>query len=651
MMDNSFWSLLGLSDCNRDAPTGTECRVDEHANIAETNSFTLLAGFVLFFVFALCVVGFGCFCGRSKRPRASSEKADHSNPSTRKSGNIDAVKKPVVKKPVVKKPVVKMPAPTKSKKEELKRLRDQCEKLTVDVRKQMESDINDGFAGDEKEARRKVNEMPQIATRVWTAKAMRGAVQPKSKVLKDKFQQKVNQGHFTQKDLDNSLNDIHQGKNVDVSTKKWMTDCSELWQEWQEHKQLEMECTELDGFVVPGWMHEHALCTCKAFQIEDEHTKAQERQKKKIKELKQKSSEMKGWTKLPDVNTERQHLGVAVGDGKLFAVGGCGGDFLKSGEHLDLKNVDAGWTKIPDMNAERLGLGVAVGDGKLFAVGGRIDWNALRNGEHLDLKNVDAGWKKLPDVNMKRWALGVAVGDGKLFAVGGWDEDGNHLKSGEHLDLKKMDAGWKKLPDVNTKRSHLGVAVGGGKLFAVGGSGKSGEHLDLKNVGAGWKKIPDMNTKRDDLGVAVADGKLFAVGGCGLKSGEHLDLKNVGAGWKKIPDMNTKRSWLGVAVGDGKLFAVGGWDGNDVLKNGEHLRIAMWTASAHASGPVWRNHGHSWPSATSLIGQMWTSISLSLSLRQNSGFSSAFGSSIARTISPSSWSTSWISSAVLLSLA
>eukprot|EP00975_Prorocentrum_lima_P041270 8671024-Prorocentrum_lima.AAC.1 len=65
------------------------------------------------------------------------------------------------------------------------------------------------------------------------------------------------------------------------------------------------------------------------------------------------------------MNTEREGVGVAVGDGKLYAVGGgSGGNDLKSGEYLDLKNVGAGWTKLPDMNTKRTVLGVAVGDGK-----------------------------------------------------------------------------------------------------------------------------------------------------------------------------------------------------------------------------------------------------------------------------------------------
>jgi len=53
-------------------------------------------------------------------------------------------------------------------------------------------------------------------------------------------------------------------------------------------------------------------------------------------EWKRKLSEMKVWNKLPDMMTERSGLGVAVGDGKLFAVGGSrdGIVHFKSGEWL-----------------------------------------------------------------------------------------------------------------------------------------------------------------------------------------------------------------------------------------------------------------------------------------------------------------------------
>jgi len=93
------------------------------------------------------------------------------------------------------------------------------------------------------------------------------------------------------------------------------------------------------------------------------------------RERQRKLSEMKMWTRIPDMNTKRYGLGVAV------------------------------W----DVGNARYGLGVAVWDGKLFAVGGGDGSNYLKSGEYLDLKNVNAGWKKLPDVmTERRW-----LGDGR----------------------------------------------------------------------------------------------------------------------------------------------------------------------------------------------------------------------------------------------
>jgi len=93
------------------------------------------------------------------------------------------------------------------------------------------------------------------------------------------------------------------------------------------------------------------------------------------------------------------------------------------------------WNKLPDMMTERGGLGVAVGDGKLFAVGGHDGNDELKSGEYLNLNDVDTGWKKLPDMNIRRYCLGVAVGDGKLFAVGGSRDGIVHFKSGEWLRI------------------------------------------------------------------------------------------------------------------------------------------------------------------------------------------------------------------------
>eukprot|EP00466_Bigelowiella_natans_P009173 jgi/Bigna1/133858/aug1.22_g8566 len=129
--------------------------------------------------------------------------------------------------------------------------------------------------------------------------------------------------------------------------------------------------------------------------------------------------------------------------------------------------VKDGWKALPHMRTQRGRLGVAIGDGKLFAVGGsvRYGFGRLGSGEYLDLKDMEGGWKELPDMQTQRGRLGVAVADGKLFALGGSARFGYSLKSGQCLNLKDMAGGWKELPDMLTKRSGLGVAVGDAKLF------------------------------------------------------------------------------------------------------------------------------------------------------------------------------------------
>jgi len=114
--------------------------------------------------------------------------------------------------------------------------------------------------------------------------------------------------------------------------------------------------------------------------------------------------------------------------------------------HLKERWKKKGWRRLPRKETEwnygktelwnygKTELGVAVGDGKLFAVGGRYRSYWFKSVGYLDLKKMDAGWKKLPDMNTKRSGLGVAVGDGKLFAVGG-NGGSDHYKSGEHLRI------------------------------------------------------------------------------------------------------------------------------------------------------------------------------------------------------------------------
>ena len=69
---------------------------------------------------------------------------------------------------------------------------------------------------------------------------------------------------------------------------------------------------------------------------------------------------------------ERSRPGVAVLDGKLYALGGLSDDgSLTSVERYD-PGTDA-WEAVAPLTLARFGAGMAALEGKLYAVGGRID--------------------------------------------------------------------------------------------------------------------------------------------------------------------------------------------------------------------------------------------------------------------------------------
>jgi len=91
------------------------------------------------------------------------------------------------------------------------------------------------------------------------------------------------------------------------------------------------------------------------------------------------------------------------------------------------------------MGEERSRPGVAVLDGKLYAVGGRNDdEDALSSVERYD--PATNAWEAVAPLAAARGFLDVAVLDGKLYAVGGYNDDDGSLSSVERYDPALRDA-------------------------------------------------------------------------------------------------------------------------------------------------------------------------------------------------------------------
>ena len=123
------------------------------------------------------------------------------------------------------------------------------------------------------------------------------------------------------------------------------------------------------------------------------------------------------------------------------------------------------WEAVAPMVAARMSLGVAVLDGKLYAVGGYNDDDfALSTVDRYD--PATNAWEAMAPMATARVVLAVAVLDGKLYAVGGESND-NYLSSVERYDTA-LNA-WDAVAPMGTARRDHGVVVLDGTLYVVGG--------------------------------------------------------------------------------------------------------------------------------------------------------------------------------------
>uniref|UniRef100_UPI003467EED4 SAKe6DEtal n=1 Tax=synthetic construct TaxID=32630 RepID=UPI003467EED4 len=273
------------------------------------------------------------------------------------------------------------------------------------------------------------------------------------------------------------------------------------------------------------------------------------------------------WSPVAPMNTRRSGVGVAVLDGHIYAVGGSHGSPDGSIHHNSVERYEPErdeWHLVAPMLTRRIGVGVAVLNGRIYAVGG---YDGSPDG-HTHLNSVEAydpetdTWSPVAPMNTRRSGVGVAVLDGHIYAVGGshGSPDGSiHHNSVERYEPERDE--WHLVAPMLTRRIGVGVAVLNGRIYAVGGyDGSPDGHTHLNSVEAydpetdTWSPVAPMNTRRSGVGVAVLDGHIYAVGGShGSPDGSihHNSVERYEPErdeWHLVAPMLTRRIGVGVAV-------------------------------------------------------------------------------------------------------
>jgi N-acetylneuraminic acid mutarotase len=169
---------------------------------------------------------------------------------------------------------------------------------------------------------------------------------------------------------------------------------------------------------------------------------------------------------------------AAVGD-RLFALGGgVAGKAVPRSEEYD--PATDRWRPRAPLPQARDHLGVAVLNGKIYAFGGFTSSVHQGAGDVVfEYDPAGDSWQTLTPMPVPRASVGVAVLDGKLHVVGGRGLDGVTVATHDVYD--PMTAKWSTAAPLPQARDHMALVTAGGKIHAIGGrlagpADRTGQH-------------------------------------------------------------------------------------------------------------------------------------------------------------------------------
>ena len=264
------------------------------------------------------------------------------------------------------------------------------------------------------------------------------------------------------------------------------------------------------------------------------------------------------WTIMEAMPTIRAGIGVAVVDGKIYAIGGhTWGNYLGTNEMYD--SATNTWTTKTSMPTPRGNFGIAVVENKIYVIGGGTDAYVYTNVNEVYDPLTDT-WETKTSMPTTRYAMEANVVNGKIYLIGG-----NSIVN-EVYD--PATDSWTTKTPIPTQVGYYASAVVDNKIYIMGGAvGLSLNQIYDPETDT-WSNGTSLPTGVDQAAAGVTAGdtatqRIFVIGGK-----ENLDGVNLNQVYDPETDtwvagsaMPTARYGLGVAVVNDSLYAIGGHEG------------------------------------------------------------------------------------------
>jgi len=294
------------------------------------------------------------------------------------------------------------------------------------------------------------------------------------------------------------------------------------------------------------------------------------------------------WIPKASMQEARSGLGVAVVDGKIYAIGGLNSshELVDNNEMYDPTTNT--WTTLKSMPTPRARFGIAVCQNKIYVIGGEIGSRPTFSGLALAVSIVTGinevydpvtdTWETKKPMPTERVVLKANVLDGKIYCIGG-AADSHSLQATEVYD--PATDSWVTMEPMPNLQEEFASTVVDDKIFIIS------------------DKIQIFNPKSNQWTLGTPPPKPMFQGAAGATTGSMAPKRIyfIGGGsanqiynpnddsWSKGASLSTPRNNLAVAVLNDIIYAIGGWhiDSGTLAINEQYTPIGYDTLDPSSS--------------------------------------------------------------------
>jgi N-acetylneuraminic acid mutarotase len=191
--------------------------------------------------------------------------------------------------------------------------------------------------------------------------------------------------------------------------------------------------------------------------------------------------------------------------------------FNTSNVNAETFTLENTWQTLEPIPTARAGLGVAVVDGKIYAIGGdTLSISSAKVNEMYDPENN--AWIEKKPMPTGRTSFGIAVWDNKIYCIGGQTSD--QVSAANEVYDPATDS-WKKLAPMPMPRFSLSANAINGKIYLISGNNDTYDTVNFNHV---YDIVTDSWTTKDPIPVPVCayastviDEKIYIINGVGTQ--------------------------------------------------------------------------------------------------------------------------------------